>query len=121
MRVNQTAESYLSAEHCASLMACCTTARSSGSCCGGAAAAATASWDSSRAASKPEQRSDLQAAANERQCIMRGKVLAVRSASMTVLQCPGLDPALTDDDAMRNADQLGVGELDAGSGVAIVV
>ena len=34
---------------------------------------------------------------------------------------PAVEAALADDHAMRNAEQFGVGELDPGTGIAIVV
>jgi len=40
---------------------------------------------------------------------------------MTVFECAGLEAAIADDDAMRNSEQLGIGEFDAWPRIAIIV
>ena len=62
-----------------------------------------------------------QARAQEFECGMLRKVLALAGPTMAIFERAGLEPAFADDDAVRYAEQLGIGELDPGARVAIVV
>jgi hypothetical protein len=52
---------------------------------------------------------------------MLWKVLAFSVSAVAIFERAALEAALADDDTVRNAQQLGVGELDTGTRVAIIV
>ena len=52
---------------------------------------------------------------------MLWEVLALAGAAMAVFERAGLETALADDDAMRDAEQFRIGEFDAGARIAIIV
>src|SRR5579871_2779377 len=135
MSLNQTAESNWSEKQLAWAMACWTTARSSGSCCAagwtGLRCAAmrgrhgmdrTASSSSTRqeragrgvaAPARRPGRSGAEPATQELERSGLREVLALLGATVPVFERAGLESAFANDDAMRNPQQLGVGELDA--------
>ena len=71
--------------------------------------------DSLPGTAQPQPRAD------EREGLVLGEVFACRGSTVAVLECPGAEPALTDDDAVWNAKQLRIGEFNAGTRIAIVV
>src|SRR5215831_10093094 len=133
IRVYQTAESYWSVKHCASAIALATTASSCGSRCwsasarGGGAPARTASITISRGAisrgrtSGARRASGGEARSQEGEGIPDGEFRARALAPVPVLELPGLEPPLRDDEAVRDPEELGVGELDPRACVAVVV
>ncbi len=52
---------------------------------------------------------------------MGGEFAGFATAAMAVFEFAGSQAAITDDHAMRDAEQLGIGELHAGAGIAIIV
>ena len=59
--------------------------------------------------------------ANERERIVGRKLRALGVASAAILEFPALEAALAHHDPVGDAQQLGIGELDARAGIAIVV
>src|SRR5690606_30535081 len=122
IRLNQTSQSKRSKRsdrQSAPAMACWMMARSSGSRwawtpCADAPGARPAS--SSAALSRAAQ-----AAQDFRNDVIDGDLGGLAAAPLPVFEPAGRQSAVTDDDAVGNAQQLGVGELDAGPGVAVVV
>src|SRR5260221_8713017 len=116
-------------------MACCTTARSSGPCCAPASSAAAAigratarsSGSSARAgrrhagAGAGRAGSALDAGADEIGDGGKRDVLVVGGAPVPVFAAPRREAPLAQDQAVWNAEQLGIGKLDARAGVTIVV
>src|SRR5579871_3902290 len=105
-------------------MARSTTPRSSGSICwsartcGARQARSAASATPGRARRLP---SGGQACADEAECLATWELGARAVAAAAVLELAGLEPALGDDQAVGDAQQLRVGELDPGAGIAVVV
>src|SRR5580704_9532474 len=103
-------------------MACATTSRSAGSSCWSArargeahtAAAASASAGREARISSPHARTQ------EGERFVRGELGAGAVAAMAVLELARLEAALAHHQAMRDAEQLGVREFDAGARVAII-
>src|SRR3569833_3204422 len=117
-------------------MARCTTAFNSGSRC----PSATATLESNAPATrKPvrilqtsQRRADLtggidrtgaslHALPDKRERIVEREFLALRVTPAPVFELTRFQPALSDNQAVRDAQQLRVGELDARTGVAVVV
>src|SRR5580658_2384963 len=124
----QTAESYWSVKHSAWEIACATTACSCGSRCW-SAPAAPASIRASAANRAPGSAaarctagySAAEAPAHEGECLVQGKLGAGAVTARAVFEPARLQAALGHHQAVRDAEELGVGELDARAGVAVVV
>src|SRR5690606_6089234 len=117
---NHTAESYLSAKQSALAMACATMARSSGSCCEDAAACAspTCARPASSAAALSLAAQPMEDFRNQ---VIDGDLGGFAAAAMAVFQANGGQPAVADHDAVGDAQQFGVGELHARTGIAVVI
>src|SRR6185503_2415149 len=112
-------------------MACCTAPRSSGSRCASADGAAAAVPGSSsvidrirargRRIRRPRfMKSACQLPAQETERVGGREFLGGFRAPMAVFELPFFQAAVTHDHAVWNADELGVGELDARPLVAVV-
>src|SRR3954468_177585 len=100
-------------------MARCTTPFNSGSRC----PSATAALESNAPATRKPVRMLLSshARADEVECIVEREFLALRVTPAAVLELARFQPTLSDNQAVRDAQQLCVGELDSRTGVAVVV
>src|SRR5215204_6381245 len=99
-------------------MACWTAPRISGSRCACGSGAASATIGRSRASGNrlrmPRTRPLVrQLVAQERERVGHGEIFGRFRAPVAVLELTGREPAVAHDHAMRNADELGVRELDA--------
>src|SRR4029077_839504 len=65
--------------------------------------------------------SGLEPCAHEGERLRGGKLAALTVAAVAVFEPAGLEPALGHHQAVRNAQQLRVSELDSGARVAVVV
>src|SRR4051812_10854893 len=72
------------------------------------------------AAREANKRLKPEPCADRTECSLERQVLTLRGTAMTVLDFPGLEPAVANDDAVRDAKQLRIRELDARPCVAIV-
>src|SRR3984893_3299353 len=126
--VYQTAESYWSVKHCASPIAFATTACSCGSRCW----SARAGWPTAapRASAKPTSGRTRGARiaglspetrAHEGERAIRGELGAGAVAALAVFEFAGIEAAIRHHQAVRDAQQLGIGELDARACVTVVV
>src|SRR5262245_19106586 len=128
MSAYHTTSSYFSAKQGGDLIAAAITSLSPGSCCrsaraaGATAIAASAAATSSGARVPPIPRvlARCEARAHEADGLGRGKFLAGLGLACPVLEPAGAEPALGHDDAVRNAEELRIGELDAGPRVPVV-
>src|SRR5579871_6660512 len=119
-------------------MACCTTCRSCGSLCGSGAralpsgAACAPSGITRHAISRAALRARarvalvcrglwLQTCAQEGERLARRKIFALLAAPMAIFELATLQTALGDHEAMRDAQQLRVGEFDPRTGVTVIV
>src|SRR5919109_1307773 len=66
-------------------------------------------------------RSAPEALPQERERLSRGKLAAVAVAALAILEPARLEPAIRHHHAVRDAEQLGIGELDSGARIAVVV
>src|SRR6185437_2352186 len=120
--VYQTAASKRSAKHCACPMARWTTGPSAGSRCWSARAAGDASrLAAMSAASAISHPLAPQACLDECHGFVGRELRALGIAAIAVLQAAGLQAPIADHQPMRDAEQLRVGELDAGAGIAVVI
>src|SRR5262245_36927552 len=127
MSLYQTSASYLSVKHSPSAIAFCTTALSSGSFWPSAnvtpgAASTSARVNNERAGRgiMPRRLSGGAPSAQELDHAVDRHVLRFGVAPVPVFELARVEPALRDHDAMRNAEELRVGELHSGPRVAIV-
>src|SRR6266478_1568228 len=127
--VYQTAESYWSVKHCAWAIAFATTACSCGSRCWSARAgwrtaaprAASAMTRSGRTRTLRVAGSGPETRAHEGERVVRGELGARAIASLAVFESAGIEAAIRHHQAVRDAQQLGIGELDARARVTVVV
>src|SRR3984893_13994773 len=127
--VYQTAESYWSVKHCAWEIDFATTACSCGSRCwsaraGGAKAApraASAKPTSGRTRGARVAGLSSETRAHEGERAIGGDLGARPIASLAVFESAGIETAIRHHQAVRDAQQLGIGELDARTRVTVVV
>src|SRR5882672_509227 len=123
--VYQTAESYWSVKHCAWTIALAITACSCGSRCwsarAGCAKAASAMTSSGRTRGARIAGSGRQTGAHEGGRLIRGELGARAVAPLAVFESAGIEAAIRHHQAVRDAQQLGIGELDARARVTVVV
>src|SRR5882672_5149937 len=127
--VYQTAESYWSVKHCAWTIALAITACSCGSRCWSARAgcakaaprAASAMTSSGRTRGARIAGSGRQTRAHEGGRLIRGELGARAVAPLAVFESAGIEAAIRHHQAVRDAQQLGIGELDARARVTVVV
>src|SRR6266480_3299217 len=129
MSVYHTAESYWSVKHCGSPIALATTDCSCWSRCWSARAgrrtptprAASATTRSAGARAARVAGSSPEARAHEGERAVRGEFGARALASLAVFESAGIEAAIRHHQAVRDAQQLGIGELDARTCVTVVV
>src|SRR5262245_37784517 len=115
----QTSASYFSVKHWPELMAFCRTALSSGSCCRSAKAPGAARARERRAAAK-RRSGTLHPGTQETDRIVEREVPRFGVTAAAIRESPGLQAAIGDHHAVRNTQQLCVGEFDAGACIAII-